>query len=140
MIKNAVFYVGNIMQRTLNETSCNAFTMVVKSEISCFILKENAILYKTKNGGFVDVDNLSKKSDYKKVNKVAIKDRFEKTNNGIAIMPTVAISDAAKQTTSWGMDGTLGLFVDSESLSPCSSSAIKLTKKLLSKRHRFPGY
>lgn len=128
-------YVGNIMQRTWFEEEVTGINKV-RGNIKCWIKKENAILYKTKNGGYVDLDDLQKKSDCKKVDSVNISDTDEITKNGIIIMPAVALSDVENVTKSWGMDGTLGIFVDSESLISCQECKNNEDVTSVNKRHR----
>ena len=119
-------YTGNIMVRTYVEDEVIGPNKV-DGHITCSKIKENAYLYKTTNGGYVDLEDVLKKSDYRKVDKVEIGDSSVFSKNGITIMPAVALSKAEESTKSHGSDGTLGLFVDLESLQLCDLNAnIKL--------------
>ena len=125
-------YVGNIMQRTWHEISSNG--VKAKGEIKCNLIEENAILYKKKNGGYVYLENLRKKSDYKKVDKVEILDCYQPSKNNIVVMPAVALSEASNPTETWGSDGTLGLFIDSDTLK--SYNSLKNNEDVTSKNTR----
>ena len=117
-MKEQSLYVGNIMQRTWYENEQKELYPAAEGNYMMFVKKEKAVLYKTKNGVYVDIDDLLKKADFRKVDKVEILDKAESSKNGITIMPAVALSEVGNETKSWGLDGTLGTFVDSESLTP----------------------
>lgn len=125
-------YIGNIMQRTWNETSSNG--VKAKGEIRCILREENALLYKTKKGGYVYLESLKKRSDYKSVDKVEILDTYQTSKNNIAVMPAVALSEAGNPTKTWGLDGTLGLFIDSDTLK--SYNSLKNNEDISSKNVR----
>lgn len=122
-------YTGNIMVRTWVEDEVIG-PNTVDGHITCSKIKENAYLYKTKNGGYVDLEDVLNKSDYRKVDKVEVGDSSVSSKNGITIMPAVALSKVEEATKSHGSDGTLGVFVDLESLQLCDlNTNIELTSR-----------
>lgn len=127
-------YIGNIMQRSwYEEYSTGGF--VVSGRMVCTTKKEKAILYKTKNGGYVHLNNLKRKSDFRKVDKIEITDCEKQTRNGIIVMPAIALSDINKPSP----EGILGNFVDSKTLQEYSgenpNTSISIKNKVLSKLH-----
>lgn len=110
-MKPESIFVGNIMQRTEYETGVGG-PITSKSEVRCWTVKENAILYRTENGLYVDLDSLKKKSDFKKADKVTPDNRLGsiEIKNGIQVMPSFPLSEVDNIFTAYGV------FVDSESL------------------------
>jgi hypothetical protein len=116
-------FTGNIMQRTNYETDAQGFTCTF--EPRCFTLKAGVILYQTKNGGYVEFSDLTKKSDYEEVDMLNFSDHHETTSSEIVVMPGVALSRVGERTVSSGSSGTLGWFVDLESLQPYQEPQIE---------------
>lgn len=112
-------FVGNIVQRTWQETKSDGIK--ASGKIYSLILKENAILYKTQNGGYVDIEDLNKKRYYKSVDKVVLEYGAESSKKGILVMPAASLSKAREETEKNGFDGTLGIFVDLDSLKSYNS-------------------
>lgn len=113
-------FVGNIMQRTIFEDRVVG-PMIVSTNINCWVVKENAVLYKTKNGGYVDIDVLNLEGLFaplkvRAVDKIEVEKDSKKTSSGLTVMPAVSLSDVSKPTTENGHDGVLGQFVDADSL------------------------
>lgn len=109
-------FTGNIVQRTWEET--RAYGSIVEGEVFNYILKENAILYKTKNGGYVDIESLNKNRDYRSVDKVTLEYGATKSKKGIWVMPAASFSAAIEETKRTRRDSTLGIFVDLDTLKP----------------------
>ena len=112
-------FVGNIVQRTWKEVKGSGIKATGK--IINYRLKENTILYKTQNGGYVDIENLDKKRDYNSVEKVVLEDGAENSKKGILVMPAASLSKAIEETEKQGTDGVLGIFVDLDSLKSYNS-------------------
>jgi len=115
-------FVGNIMQRTMFEDHVIG-PMTVSSYTNCWVIKRNALLYKTKNGGYVDIDVLNLDGLFaplktKIVDKVEIETCSKETSNGLTVMPAVSLSDVSNPTKEYESGGVLGLFVDADSLVP----------------------
>ena len=104
-------YIGNIMQRNIfNNNTMNP-------NINCWIIKEDAVLYKTQKDGFVDVDELNLNSflvsmKIKTIEKVEIEKVEKQTKNGLTIMPAI-FPDYINNTFSEDIAET---FVDGNSL------------------------
>lgn len=105
-------YIGKVFKRSYSITKEEK----EKGEKVCKLMNEKAVLYKTETGGFAYLSDLQKKSDYNEVDRIEMTDCCEYTKNGILVMPAISLSELEIQTESFGSDGTLGLFVDSDSL------------------------
>ena len=113
-------FVGNIMQRTLFENRVVG-PLTVEAAPVCRVIKKNAILYKTKNGGFVDIDKLNLDGLFaplkiKNIDQIEIETSSKKNKDGLTIMPAIFLDDVRKPTKENGCDGVLGDFVDAYSL------------------------
>ncbi len=113
-------FVGNIMQRTVFEDDITG-PMSVSTHTSCWVIKENAVLYKTKNGGYVDVDVLNLDGLFAPlkvhaVDKVEVETSQKNTPSGLTVMPAVSLNDVSKPTKEYAGEGVLGKFVDADSL------------------------
>ena len=111
-------FIGNIVQRTWEETESDGITATGK--VNDYILKQDAILYKTKNGGYVNVVDLLKKRDFKSVDKIVLDYGARYNKKGILVMPAASFSQAIEETKNTGRDSTLGVFVNSDTLKPYS--------------------
>lgn len=102
-------FVGNIMENWSLDNN--------KDELT--IKKESALLYKTKTGAYVDLDEVKEASKFlrwelKKVDKINIKGNNKMNDKNILIMPGLPASQAQQANEL----GFLGIFVDEESLMP----------------------
>lgn len=107
-------FVGNIIQRTLIEDRVVG-PMVLSMITDCSVVKKNAVLYKTKNGGYVDIDVLNLEGLFaplkiRQVDKIELKKGSKETSNGLKVMPAVSLSEEN------GHDEVLGQFVDADTL------------------------
>ena len=69
-------------------------------------------MYKTSNGGYVDVESLNKKRNIKRVEKVKLSPGSVNYARGeILVLPAASLSRAEEE-------GTYGMFVDLDSLKP----------------------
>lgn len=118
---NNKLFIGNIMQRTEFEGKrgpCSSET-ITKS----WMRKENAVLYKTKNNGYVDVSSLNLGSigsilKIRKIEKVAIDHTSKEISSDLVVMPAISLNIVSKPTKEYGIDGVLGQFVDINTLRP----------------------
>ena len=102
------FFIGNIMQRTFNETEHSVDEAF--GEHGIYIVKKDAILYKTTKGHYVDVELLFTESDYIKADEMELEDfGWSRTDGAIQVLGSVSLSD---------VNNMLGYFIDSESLKP----------------------
>ena len=113
-------FVGSIMQRTVFEGEVVG-PNITRDDIKCWLVKENAVLYKTKNGGYVDIDSLNLDGLFaplkiRAVDKVEVETYQQDTPNGLTVMPAVSLDKVSSPTKENGHDGVLGQFVDADSL------------------------
>ena len=122
-------FVGNIIQRTFvdinNDESSNNFT-----NPWFFIYKENAVLFKTKNGAYIDIDGLNLPFilalvKINSLDKIKPHENASYELNNITIMPSFP---------SINKDFIYGRFVDESSLI-LYNDFIKEQSKQKSKKH-----
>ncbi|MBQ2639787.1 MAG: hypothetical protein IJF92_03395 [Bacilli bacterium] len=109
MKKEDRLYIGNIME---NWSLDNAKDKLV-------LKKESALLYKTKTGSYIDMDDVKESKGFettklKAANKLDIKGNNKVLADNIIIMPGKDISQVQNNDES----GFLGIFVDEASLIP----------------------
>lgn len=103
-------YEGKIMQRVLTKKSCNG--IACQGTIETRVIKENAPLYKTTNGYFVDLAELRKNSDFRGVNKINLKENnCTEYKKRICIMPAIFAENIEA-------DNIMGNFVLADTLKP----------------------
>lgn len=89
-------YIGNIMQRNTFKNN------TMNSNINCWTIKEDAVLYRTQNDGFVDIDELDLNGLFlskriKIIEKVEINRTEKQAKNGLTVMPVI-FPDEIEQT------------------------------------------
>lgn len=108
-------YIGNIMQSDIYENN------TMNPNINCWTIKEDAVLYRTHNDGFVDIDELNLNSFFiskriKLIEKVEIDKTEKETKNGLTVMPVIfpdEIKKAPNDIAKKYVDGTsLVSFID----------------------------
>lgn len=111
--ENSLF-VGNVLKRWVEE-----YRDITKLE--CIIVGEEVLLYKTQNGNYVPAEDLNLDKLFagrrvKAIEKVEpVKE--SKVSPDLIIMPAISLVDASKPKNN-DPDGTLGLFVDKDTLVP----------------------
>lgn len=126
MEKDFIF-TGTIMQRTWFETNVVG-PDTVRGKTVCWIRKEHALLYKTKNGFYVDLDSLNKRGDFKKADKIVERTQTIGsfwTGKRIEVMPAVPFSDINNGEASF-----YGIFVDEDSLQMVKDKNIGVKKQV----------
>ena len=111
-------YVGNIIQRIDTNTKEDV-EFVEDTENKLFIKKESALLYKTKTGAYVDLDEAKEKSkilkwNLRKANKIDTNGSDKTFGNDIMLMPGISLSETNDKQ---GLKSS-GIFVDEDSLVP----------------------
>lgn len=106
-------FIGNVIQRIYRETGNTGD--ICHGKTKYIIKKENAILYRSKNGLYADLEELNKFNDIKKIDKI-VDDQITVgafiTKSGIRVMRGLPLSQAEN------IPIAKEFFVDSNSLKP----------------------
>ncbi len=120
-------FIGDIVQTVWEENDKESNDIISKGDIHTYIIKKNAILYGTKNGSYVDIEELKKK-DY---NRILKENNRLKLRKKFLILPAKSLSELESLGNSASPQG---IFVNLDTLKKYKSKEKLNSKSLLNIR------
>ena len=116
-------FIGNIMHRTSDKLISYHGLQSLHDGIKNWYVKENAVLYRTKDNKFIDVEEIFNNPIKKRINK--LEKTMDKEYHKCTALPVISLSNLRSSEEI----GYSGVFVDSDSLKSFSELQKEMSKK-----------